>query len=191
MESQTKKRGSLTTVACKAAPIPMATSKLTNPDRLGDRCRARKTKCDGVRPECRLCVERGEDCNYAAEPDASPTVALRRQLHALQQRTADQEDLVHLLTTLSKPDAQQLLVRLRSGENVTSLVSAGREMRTTGDSFEATSSCSSRQPNEDTSQDSEKRNVEVNGTVSPSLSIRPAAVRFTATRLMVLEPAVD
>lgn len=191
MESQPKKRGSLTTVACKAASMPMTMSKLTNPDCPGDRCRGRKTKCDGVRPECRSCVERGEDCNYAAEPDASPTVALRRQLHALQQRTSDQEELVRLLTTVAEPDAQQLLVRLRIGENVTSLVSAGREMQTIGDSSEATSSCSSRQRNEETPQDSDERHVEVTGTVSPSLSLRPAAVRVTATSLMVLEPTVD
>lgn len=168
----------------------MAMSTLTKFDRLRDRCRARKKKCDGARPECRSCVERGEDCNYAAGPDASPTVALRRQLNALQQHTKDQEELVRLLATVSEPDAQQLLVRLRNGENVTSLVSAGREMRTTSDSSEATSS-SSRLPIEDISQDSDVRHVEVNGTVSPSLSLRPAPVRAPAASLMVLEPAVD
>ncbi|CEJ59673.1 hypothetical protein PMG11_08286 [Penicillium brasilianum] len=35
-------------------------------------CRERRTKCDGRRPKCSFCIERGKDCFYPATPDLPP-----------------------------------------------------------------------------------------------------------------------
>ncbi|KAL4885930.1 hypothetical protein BJY04DRAFT_179524 [Aspergillus karnatakaensis] len=56
-------------------------------------CRERRTKCDGKRPKCTFCVERGKDCFYQEAQDLPPT-ALRAELSRLW------EQLDHITTVV-------------------------------------------------------------------------------------------
>ncbi|KAK7963000.1 uncharacterized protein PG986_003825 [Apiospora aurea] len=75
-------------------------------------CRLRKTRCDGARPSCRLCVKRDEKCVYNDKRDAAQ----------------DAMDLVELLTLAPYAEALDALRLLRSTENhavVLSVVTGG------------------------------------------------------------------
>ena len=68
-----------------------------------------------------------------AVPLCRRTRSLKAALESLQQRIEAQEELVRLLTTVSEADALQLLARLRRGEDIDSLLEAGRQMLSTRD----------------------------------------------------------
>lgn len=102
----------------------------------------------------------------------------------MQQRIEAQEELVRLLTTVSEADALQLLARLRRGEDIDSLLEAGRQMLITQDgSFVPT-------------ERTVARRASVDGIIpivpleARSMSEHLAAI-VASTPLTVLEPSVD
>ncbi|KAM0713463.1 hypothetical protein Q7P37_010425 [Cladosporium fusiforme] len=110
LQKAPRKRDALTIVAC-------------------NRCRTRKSKCDGVRPACSSCVQRGDDCEYTAEPDAFPSVAMKRRYEMLQQQNDEREQLLHHLRTATESDAQEMLQKLRLGEDISSLNLYAQELQ--------------------------------------------------------------
>jgi hypothetical protein len=150
----------------------------------GDACRNSKTKCDGVRPSCQRCIDRGEKCHYVAKPDLHPGQQLAEAIADLENHIKDHEEFFRLLATVPEADALQLLARLRSGDELPSLLDAGREMRNAGDN------------SHDTATPTIRRSASVNGIISNTatetvhVSEQLAAI-VTVDRLPVLEPAVD
>jgi hypothetical protein len=62
------------------------TPDLSTRERVGracDKCRSRKTKCSGDRPDCRRCVDRGLICTYGETPAREPLSKALRQRDAL------------------------------------------------------------------------------------------------------------
>ncbi|KAJ4865698.1 fungal zn(2)-Cys(6) binuclear cluster domain-containing protein [Trichoderma breve] len=91
-------------------------------------CRRHKSKCDAVRPQCSLCVARGRDCIYTAEPDESRGSALKRKyseleknMQQLQQTHASLQGLVDALRFRDQGDVEAVLRRLRQGQDVESI----------------------------------------------------------------------
>jgi hypothetical protein len=151
----------------------------------GDACRNSKTKCDGVRPSCQRCIDRGEKCHYVAKPDLHPGQQFAEAVAELEARIKDHEEFFRLLATVSEADALQLLARLRSGDELPALLDAGREMRNAGNG------------SHDTETPTIRRSASVNGIISSNtatetlhVSEQLAAI-VTVGRLPVLEPAVD
>jgi hypothetical protein len=97
--------------------------------RKGNRCRSRKTKCDGVRPICSSCAGHNHDCHYVAEADATPIIAQKRRNEALQQQCNEQQALLQSLVSVTEGDALALLSRLREGETAESIVSIASNMQ--------------------------------------------------------------
>ncbi|KAG7127169.1 Oleate-activated transcription factor 1 like protein [Verticillium longisporum] len=98
-----RQRTSVTSAACEA-------------------CRKRKSKCTGERPECRPCVKRGQQCDYATEPAETRAQAMRRQHGAFLKERSVYEELYGVLMDLSDIDAMHMLQRLRSGVKVETAV---------------------------------------------------------------------
>ncbi|KAL6808365.1 nitrate assimilation regulatory protein nirA [Trichoderma camerunense] len=101
-------------------------------------CRRHKSKaskspaptreCDGVRPQCSLCVARSRDCIYTAEPDETRGSALKRKysdleknMQQLQQAHDSLQGLVDALRFRDQGDVEAVLRRLRQGHDVESI----------------------------------------------------------------------
>ncbi|KAH0531151.1 hypothetical protein TsFJ059_000019 [Trichoderma semiorbis] len=91
-------------------------------------CRRHKSKCDGVRPQCSLCVARGRECTYTAEPDETRGSALKRKysdleknMQQLQQAHDSLQGLVDALRFRDQADVDAVLRRLRQGHDVESI----------------------------------------------------------------------
>lgn len=80
------------------------------------------SKCTGERPECRPCVKRGQQCDYATEPAETRAQAMRRQHGAFLKERSVYEELYGVLMDLSDIDAMHMLQRLRSGVKVETAV---------------------------------------------------------------------
>jgi hypothetical protein len=150
----------------------------------GDACRNSKTKCDGLRPACQRCTDRGEKCHYVAKPDLHPVQQLAEAIVELETCIKDHEEFFRLLATVSEADALQLLARLRSGDEMLSLVEAGRQMRNAGSD------------SHDISTPTLRRSASVNGIISNTTTetihaSEQLAAIVAGGRLPVLEPAVD
>ncbi|KAL2813038.1 hypothetical protein BDW59DRAFT_178357 [Aspergillus cavernicola] len=63
---------------CKAA------RRGRNPKACGT-CRAKRTKCDGQRPQCSFCLERGRDCSYLGIPEL-PATPLEAEISTVWER---------------------------------------------------------------------------------------------------------
>lgn len=79
-------------------------------------------QCSGERPACRLCSRRRIQCHYAARQGETPLAALKRNNTELQARTSVRDELFDLLQTLPDVDAQDLLQRIRAGNNMASFL---------------------------------------------------------------------
>lgn len=55
------------------------------------RCRARKVKCDGSTPECRICLAYGQPCYYDKTPPMSQVVAMAQRIEHLERNLASSE----------------------------------------------------------------------------------------------------
>jgi len=93
-----------------------------------NRCRHRKTKCDGARPYCGPCAGSGQDCFYVADADATPIIAQKRRNEVLQQQCNEQLNFLEALVSVSEMDALVLLGRFRSGEEIPSLLVVAAHM---------------------------------------------------------------
>lgn len=55
------------------------------------RCRARKVKCDGSTPECRICLAYGQPCHYDKTPPMSQVVAMAQRIEHLERNLTSSE----------------------------------------------------------------------------------------------------
>ncbi|KAF2149167.1 hypothetical protein K461DRAFT_42174 [Myriangium duriaei CBS 260.36] len=88
-----------------------------------ERCRRRKQKCSGTRPSCEACVARRATCIYDTEPDVTRNGALKRKYNVLEDENANLRTLVDFLAHRPISEANTILQRLRSGEEVASIIS--------------------------------------------------------------------
>jgi hypothetical protein len=95
----------------------------------GNRCRSRKTKCDGIRPICSSCAGHNHECHYVAEADATPIIAQKRRNEVLQQQCNEQQALLQSLVSVTEGDVLALLSRLREGETAESVISVASSMQ--------------------------------------------------------------
>ncbi|KAJ5787283.1 hypothetical protein N7457_002273 [Penicillium paradoxum] len=51
-----------------------------------DACRTRKSRCDGKRPSCSLCLDLGFECVYTPPPTAANVIVQKDYLHGLEER---------------------------------------------------------------------------------------------------------
>ncbi|KAK3941039.1 hypothetical protein QBC46DRAFT_111363 [Diplogelasinospora grovesii] len=86
-------------------------------------CRRYKARCDGARPRCGGCVAKGKSCGYEGEEGQSRQAAMKSRLEAL-------EKLVSALQAKPPDEAEQLLQRIRTADDIISLASSdGDESR--------------------------------------------------------------
>ncbi|KAK3310454.1 uncharacterized protein B0T15DRAFT_389212 [Chaetomium strumarium] len=98
-----RKRGQATTAACGA-------------------CRKRKSKCDGGRPVCSICRDRGTACEFDTNAAETHTQALKRKFNELQSQKSAFEQVYELLQTRSDKEAEELFRRIRRGADAGSIL---------------------------------------------------------------------
>ncbi|KAK0720194.1 hypothetical protein B0H67DRAFT_178870 [Lasiosphaeris hirsuta] len=81
-------------------------------------CRRYKARCDGVRPRCSGCVAKDKPCGYDGEEGQSRQAAMKSRLEAL-------EKLVGALQAKPPEEAERLLQRIRTADDIVSLSSSG------------------------------------------------------------------
>ncbi|KAK4164318.1 hypothetical protein QBC43DRAFT_317945 [Cladorrhinum sp. PSN259] len=84
-------------------------------------CRKFKARCDGARPRCGGCAAKGKPCGYEGEEGQSRQAAMKSRLEAL-------EKLVGALQSKSPEEAEELLQRIRSADDIVSLSSLDGEL---------------------------------------------------------------
>ncbi|KAK3359577.1 hypothetical protein B0T25DRAFT_102716 [Lasiosphaeria hispida] len=80
-------------------------------------CRRYKARCDGVRPRCSGCVAKDKPCGYDGEEGQSRQAAMKSRLEAL-------EKLVGALQAKPPEEAERLLHRIRTVDDIISLPSS-------------------------------------------------------------------
>ncbi|KAI1378381.1 hypothetical protein F4677DRAFT_466122 [Hypoxylon crocopeplum] len=90
-------------------------------------CRRRKSKCNAERPQCSLCVRHQTECRYATAPTETHSQALKRRHNELQNRITPYEELFDLLKTKSDTESLEILRRIRSGNDVGSILRHARD----------------------------------------------------------------
>lgn len=93
-------------------------------------------QCDGQRPTCVKCADRGLECVYTAEPDAPPIIALKRKHDALQRENIQVNQLLSHLKSVAQPDAIKILDFLRDGQDVASTIEFAQTLPAPGASAE-------------------------------------------------------
>lgn len=80
-------------------------------------------QCDGVRPKCQPCTQRGRRCHYMAAASETRLQALKRENKALRSQKSPYERLIEVMRSVSERDATDILARLRSGADIETLMS--------------------------------------------------------------------
>ncbi|KAI5210044.1 hypothetical protein E4T39_00608 [Aureobasidium subglaciale] len=83
-------------------------------------CRRRKTKCDGHRPVCSVCVTKNSECTWSADPDATPMIAIKRKYQNLETEARDLQDLVQMLMDRPRQEAIFILDHMRRSRDAAS-----------------------------------------------------------------------
>ncbi|KAJ9150367.1 Nitrate assimilation regulatory protein nirA [Pleurostoma richardsiae] len=83
-------------------------------------CRQHKSKCDGARPTCRMCRDKGRDCEYRARVDQAGFDAVKARMEAL-------ENLINTLRVSPPDTADGLFRRIRSAADLPSLLQSQEE----------------------------------------------------------------
>jgi len=85
-------------------------------------CRKRKTRCDGIRPQCSPCILSKRGCQYTTEPAETRSSALKRSKNHAEQQLRDVHrshavllQLVCAITTSADADVAAILEQLRQG----------------------------------------------------------------------------
>ncbi|KAK4986997.1 hypothetical protein LTR50_004949 [Elasticomyces elasticus] len=73
-------------------------------------CRKRKTRCDGLQPECRTCQTYGSSCVYNLERDSRKTPS-KAYISALKSRIKTLEDLLDTIVDAESSEARDELLR--------------------------------------------------------------------------------
>ncbi|KAH8897378.1 hypothetical protein GQ53DRAFT_638658 [Thozetella sp. PMI_491] len=87
-----------------------------------DTCRKQKAKCSGGRPACRRCVQRQIKCEYTTRPGETSSQALKRKYGHLQDRAAQNEEVLELLKNLPERESQAVLQRIRAGTDIATIL---------------------------------------------------------------------
>ncbi|KAL2134955.1 hypothetical protein VTI74DRAFT_10276 [Chaetomium olivicolor] len=98
-----RKRGQATTAACGA-------------------CRKRKSKCDGARPICSICRDRGTVCEFDTNAAETHTQALKRKFNELQSQKSAFEEVFEVLQKRSDHEAEEVFRRIRRGADAASIM---------------------------------------------------------------------
>jgi len=85
------------------------------------RCRSRKSKCDGARPSCASCKNRGAECYYDVEADATRAIAQKRRQEAMQRKLDQYQEVYQYLRERPHEEANGILQRIRDGWDVLEL----------------------------------------------------------------------
>ncbi|KAM7209353.1 hypothetical protein V8F20_000403 [Naviculisporaceae sp. PSN 640] len=85
-------------------------------------CRKRKSRCDGQRPSCTACVERGTNCEFQTNAAETHTQALKRKFNELQDRTSAHEQIFDILRSRPEKDAIEVLKRIRQGVDAATIL---------------------------------------------------------------------
>ncbi|KAG8624453.1 hypothetical protein KVT40_007520 [Elsinoe batatas] len=81
-------------------------------------CRSRKHKCNGERPTCTGCLDRGTKCVYDADLDTTRAGTLRRRFETLEAENKEMHHLVKSLRLSPQTDVDRLVQSLRSGHSI-------------------------------------------------------------------------
>lgn len=93
-----------------------------------------KIKCNGERPACKGCIDRGVPCEYTSAPGMTPAAALKRKYVDLQAEAADEHDLLSCLRTGTEADAITVSAYLRSSDNIQATLQHARNIPDASDS---------------------------------------------------------
>lgn len=87
-------------------------------------CRRRKTKCSAERPICNECLRRrsGDCCYNTTDEDETPGRALKRRYADLESQATTYEQVYDILRTRPQPEVEEVVRRIRSGENPGSII---------------------------------------------------------------------
>ncbi|THX02886.1 hypothetical protein D6D13_08032 [Aureobasidium pullulans] len=86
-------------------------------------CRRRKTKCNGNRPVCSVCVVKNSECTWSADPDATPMIAIKRKYQNLKTESRDLHDLAQMLMDRPRQEAIFILDHMRRTRDPSSTLS--------------------------------------------------------------------
>lgn len=101
-------RGRLVLVACE--PCRRRKARVITPSPASSRFqRPNKSQCDGGRPACLACTDRGVKCTFISPPGVSRTSALKTEVAQLKTSNARLVDLFWQLKHASPSDAQTLI----------------------------------------------------------------------------------
>ncbi|KAI0451007.1 putative C6 transcription factor [Xylaria acuta] len=93
-----------------------------------DPCRRLKTKCDGERPACRKCRNKGQVCTYELPQDAQSRSSARKEItDQLQRENLDLRQLFHDLSRRPEQEALSLFHRLREADDPIALAHSIRQ----------------------------------------------------------------
>ncbi|KAI1424240.1 putative C6 transcription factor [Xylaria sp. FL1777] len=91
-------------------------------------CRRLKAKCDGERPTCRRCRNKGQDCVYELPQDAQSRSSGRKEIASrLHRENLELRQLFHDLSKRPEPEAYDIFQRLRSADDPISLAHSIRQ----------------------------------------------------------------
>ncbi|KAF2225978.1 hypothetical protein BDZ85DRAFT_182954, partial [Elsinoe ampelina] len=89
-------------------------------------CRSKKLKCNGDRPACTACQDRNIDCVYESDPSSTRLDNLKRKTAVLEEENQDLRSLVELLRSRPQSEVDNVVSRLRLGDEVRSAVEHAR-----------------------------------------------------------------
>ncbi|KAJ4295913.1 hypothetical protein N0V88_004615 [Collariella sp. IMI 366227] len=78
--------------------------------------------CDGVRPICSICRDRGTACEFDTNATETHTQALKRKFNELQSQKAAFEQVYEALQTRSDQEAEEVFRRIRRGADAFSIL---------------------------------------------------------------------
>ncbi|KAK3990327.1 hypothetical protein QBC44DRAFT_66147 [Cladorrhinum sp. PSN332] len=85
-------------------------------------CRKRKSKCDGGRPQCSICLERRTACEFDTNETETHTQALKRKYSELQSSKSTFEQVYAVLQTRPQKEAEEIFERIRRGADAASVL---------------------------------------------------------------------
>ncbi|KAK9776039.1 hypothetical protein SCAR479_07259 [Seiridium cardinale] len=91
------------------------------------RCRSKKTKCDGSRPSCAGCHAKSVECEYHDSPETTSHALLLKEYRLLEQQNKALLELYEMLKLRPEPEANIIFHRLRGGDDMLSLLSLVKE----------------------------------------------------------------
>ncbi|KAK3383676.1 hypothetical protein B0T24DRAFT_58979 [Lasiosphaeria ovina] len=85
-------------------------------------CRRRKSKCDGIRPRCSICKERGTECEFDTNAAETHAQALKRKFGELQSQKSTFEQIYDVLQSRPDHEAREVFQRIRRGADAANIL---------------------------------------------------------------------